>query len=177
MGPMETVKKDVTRRQNHKTQQRLGRSHFGRAQSMHPSAASAPSQSLLASGCSHNSFADTSSTSCEITGPQFFITGFVCEGPKRKHKQQRSRHPPKGASPEQLMRRQVKARLRLWKRLREVLIHHLFIPEEEEHNLIELAESEGVKDNEDGLEGWTAFQLMNKASEGATAGFEVLTQA
>ena len=75
------------------------------------------------------------------------------------------------------MRRQVKARLRLWKRLREVLIHHLFIPEEEEHTLIALAESEGVKDNEDGLEGWTAFQLMNKVSEGANAGFEVLTQA
>ncbi|CAE7299641.1 unnamed protein product [Symbiodinium sp. KB8] len=77
----------------------------------------------------------------------------------------------------QVLRRQVKARLRLWKRLREVLIHHLFIPEEEERTLITLAESEGVKDNEDGLEGWTAFQLMNKVSEGAKDGFEILTQA
>ena len=140
-------------------------------------AASAPSQSLLASGCCRNSFAATSSTSCAITGPRFFPSGFACEGPKHKRKKQRSRHPPKGATPEQLMRRQVKARLRLWKRLLEVLIHHLFIPEEEEHTLIALAESEGVKDNEDGLEGWTAFQLMNQVSEGATAGFEVLTQA
>ena len=31
-----------------------------------PGAASAPSQSLLASGCCHNSFAAASSTSCEI---------------------------------------------------------------------------------------------------------------
>ena len=81
------------------------------------------------------------------------------------------------ATQEQILRRQVKARLRLWKRLREVLFHHRFIPEEEEHTLISLAESEGVKDNEDGLEGWTAFQLMNKVSEGAKDGFEILAQA
>ena len=163
--------------QNHKTQQRMERSHIGRAQSLHPSAASVTSQSLLTSGCCHNSFAEVRSTSCEISGPRFFPSGFSCAETKRKRKKQRSRHPPKGATPEQIMRRQIKARLRLWKRLREVLIHHLFIPEEEEHTLITLAESEGVKDNEDGLEGWTAFQLMNKVSEGANAGFEVLTQA
>ena len=75
------------------------------------------------------------------------------------------------------MRRQVKARLRLWKRLREVLTHHLFIPEEEEALLIQIAELEGVKDNENGLEGWTAYQLLSKVSEGARTGFEILTLA
>ena len=75
------------------------------------------------------------------------------------------------------MRRQVKARLRLWTRLREVLTHHLFIPEEEEALLIQIAELEGVKDNENGLEGWTAYQLLSKVSEGVKTGFEILTLA
>ena len=46
------------------------------------------------------------------------------------------------------------------------LIHHLFIPEEEEHNLIELAESEGVKDNEDGLEGWDSLPAHEQSERG-----------
>ena len=140
-------------------------------------AASAPSTTLLSSGCHHNSFAEVRNIRSEISGPRFFPSGFACTETKRKRKKQRSCHLSSGATLEQVMRRQVKARLRLWKRLREVLIHHRFIPEEEEHTLITLAESEGVKDNEDGLEGWTAFQLMNKVSEGAKDGFEILTQA
>ena len=36
---------------------------------------------------------------------------------------------------------------------------------------------EGVKDNEEGLEGWTAYQLPHKVSERATDGFELLTHA
>ena len=141
-------------------------------------AASAPSTTLLSSGCNHNSFAEVRNIRSEISGPRFFPSGFACTETKCKRKKQRSCHLSSGATPEQVLRRQVKARLRLWKRLREVLIHHRFIPEEEEeHTLITLAESEGVKDNEDGLEGWTAFQLMNKVSEGAKDGFEILTQA
>ena len=58
-----------------------------------------------------------------------------------------------------------------------MLVHHSCIPEDEESLLIELAEQEGVKDNEDGLEGWVAFQLLNKVSEQATTGFEILTLA
>ena len=42
---------------------------------------------------------------------------------------------------------------------------------------VSLAEGEEVKDNEDGLEGWTAYQLLSKVSENATQGFEILTQA
>ena len=140
-------------------------------------AASAPSTTLLSSGCHHNSFAEVRNLRSEISGPCFFPSGFACTETKRKRKKQRSCHLSSGVTPAQVLRRQVKARLRLWKRLREVLIHHRFIPEEEEHTLITLAESEGVKDNEDGLEGWTAFQLMNKVSEGAKDGFEILTQA
>ena len=140
-------------------------------------AVSVPSQSPLPSGVCRNSFVDESSTSCDITGPRFFSSGFAAEVPKRKRKKQRSLHPPKGATAEQLMRRQVKARLRLWKRLCEVVTHHQFIPEEEEALLIQIAELEGVKDNENGLEGWTAYQLLSKVSEGAKAGFEILTLA
>ena len=80
-------------------------------------------------------------------------------------------------TPEHVLLRQVRCRLRLWKRLREVLVHHSCIPEDEESLLIELAEQEGVKDNEDGLEGWVAFQLLSKVSEQATKGFEILTLA
>ena len=58
-----------------------------------------------------------------------------------------------------------------------MLVHHACIPEDEESLLIELAEQEGVKDNEDGLEGWVAFQLLSKVSEQATKGFEILTLA
>ena len=58
-----------------------------------------------------------------------------------------------------------------------MLVHHSCIPEDEESLLIELAEQEGVKDNENGLEGWVAFQLLNKVSEQATTGFEILTLA
>ncbi|CAE7322195.1 unnamed protein product, partial [Symbiodinium sp. CCMP2456] len=47
----------------------------------------------------------------------------------------------------------------------------------EEATLLALAEFDEVKDNEDGLEGWTAYQLLTKVSEGATSGFEILTQA
>ena len=54
---------------------------------------------------------------------------------------------------------------------------HQFIPKAEEFTLIDLAEMEGVKDNEAGLEGWTADQLLQKVSEGATGGFELLTCA
>ena len=140
-------------------------------------AASAPSLTLSSSGCYHYSFAAVKNIRSEISGPRFFPSGFASTETKRKRKKQRSCHQSSGYTPEQVLRRQVKARLRLWKRLREVLIHHLFIPEEEERTLITLAESEGVKDNEDGLEGWTAFQLMNKVSEGAKDGFEILTQA
>ncbi|CAE7235281.1 unnamed protein product [Symbiodinium sp. CCMP2456] len=61
--------------------------------------------------------------------------------------------------------------------MREVLTHHNSIPTEEEALLLEIADQKGVKDNEDGLEGWTAYQLLNKVSEGATRGFEVLTLA
>ena len=43
--------------------------------------------------------------------------------------------------------------------------------------LLDIAEQEGVKDNEEGLKGWTAFQLLHKASEGAAKGFEILTLA
>ena len=89
----------------------------------------------------------------------------------------RSKRPPTDLFPEHVLLRQVRCRLRLWKRLREVLVHHSCIPEDEESLLIELAEQEGVKDNEDGLEGWVAFQLLNKVSEQATTGFEILTLA
>ena len=58
-----------------------------------------------------------------------------------------------------------------------MLVHHSCIPEDEESLLIELAEQEGVKDNEDGLEGWVAFQLLSKVSKQATKGFEILTLA
>ena len=51
------------------------------------------------------------------------------------------------------------------------------MPEAEEALLLDIADQEGVKDNEEGLEGWTAYQLLHKASEGATTGFEILTLA
>jgi len=112
-----------------------------------------------------------------ITGPRFFPTGFAGAETNSKTRKARNRHHPSGETQDQLLRRQVKARLRLWKRMREVLIHHNSIPAEEEALLLEIAEQQGVKDNEDGLEGWTAYQLLNKVSEGATRGFEVLTLA
>ena len=59
----------------------------------------------------------------------------------------------------------------------EVLRCHKHVPEAEEALLLDIADQEGVKDNEEGLEGWTAYQLLHKASEGATNGFEILTQA
>ena len=89
----------------------------------------------------------------------------------------RTKRPPTDLFPEHVLLGQVRCRLRLWKRLREVLVHHSCIPEDEESLLIELAEQEGVKDNENGLEGWVAFQLLNKVSEQATTGFEILTLA
>ena len=58
----------------------------------------------------------------------------------------------------------------------DVLLCHKHVPEAEEALLLDIAEQEGVKNNEEGLEGWTAYQLLHKASEGATKGFEILTQ-
>ena len=138
---------------------------------------SAPGQAVLSSGSSYHSFADVKKPSFAPSGPRFFPTGLDSTATTRKRRKQRTCRLPADPTPAQVMRRHTKARLRLWKRLREVLIHHLFIPEDEEQTLITLAESEGVKDNEDGLEGWTAYQLMSKVSEGATDGFEILTQA
>ena len=59
--------------------------------------------------------------------------------------------------------------------MRDVLLCHKLVPEAEEALLLDIADQEGVKDNEEGLEGWTAYQLLHKASEGATTGFEILT--
>ena len=59
----------------------------------------------------------------------------------------------------------------------DVLLCHKHIPEAEEALLLDIADQEGVNDNEEGLEGWTAYQLLHKASEGATTGFEILTLA
>ena len=59
----------------------------------------------------------------------------------------------------------------------DVLLCHKHVPEAEEALLLDIADQEGVKDNEEGLEGWTAYQLLHKASEGATTGFEILTLA
>ena len=70
-----------------------------------------------------------------------------------------------------------KKRLGLWKKMLEVLRCHKHVPEAEEALLLDIADQEGVKDNEEGLEGWTANQLLHKASERATNGFEILTQA
>ena len=111
-------------------------------------------------------------------GPRFFPLAFAEDEARPRKKRVRTRkHNLSCSAPENEVWRCTRARLKSWKRLRKILVHHLFIPEEEEHVLIALAENEGVKDNEDGLEGWTAFQLMNKVSEGATAGFEILTHA
>ncbi|CAE7709065.1 unnamed protein product, partial [Symbiodinium necroappetens] len=73
--------------------------------------------------------------------------------------------------------KQSRIRLKMWKHLKEVLDQHSCIPEEEEATLLALAELDEVKDNEDGLEGWTVYQLLTKVSECATSGFEILAQA
>ena len=61
--------------------------------------------------------------------------------------------------------------------MRDVLLCHKHVPEAEEALLLDIAEQEGVKNNEEGLEGWTAYQLLHKASEGAAKGCEILTLA
>ena len=132
------------------------------------------------SGAAHSSFVtrDKATRSAGLSGARFFPPSFYGSAPgKRQKKKARTRSSLPPPTPALDQHRQVKARLRLWKRLREVLNQHLHIPEAEEEVLIQLAEHEAVRDNEDGLEGWTAFQLLNKVSEGATAGFEILTLA
>ena len=56
-----------------------------------------------------------------------------------------------------------KARLKMWKRLKEVLGQHLCIPEAEEALLISLAECEEVKDNEDGLERLDSLPVVEQS--------------
>ena len=108
--------------------------------------------------------------------PRFFPWSFA-EEPVKRRKRARSKHAKGCAAPAQEVWKQSRKRLKLWRRLREVLVHHLCIPEEEEATLLALAELDEVKDNEDGLEGWTVYQLLTKVSECATSGFEILTQA
>ena len=99
-------------------------------------------------------------------------------GRKRKKVRTRRLEPePPSSPPGQKWSKQVRRRRQKWKRLREVLQLHQFIPEAEEFTLIDLAEMEGVKDNDAGLEGWTVDQLLQKVSEGATGGFELLACA
>ena len=96
-------------------------------------------------------------------------------GRKRKKVRTRRLEPePPSSPPGQKWSKQVRRRRQKWKRLREVLQLRQFIPEA---TLIDLAEMEGVKDNEAGLEGWTVDQLLQKVSEGATGGFELLACA
>ena len=112
-----------------------------------------------------------------LSGPKFFPSSFVDSSPHKRSKRVRSKHVTSSPSPAQLLHRQVKKRLGLWKKMLEVLRCHKHVPEAEEALLLDIADQEGVKDNEEGLEGWTAYQLLHKASEGATTGFEILTQA
>ena len=118
-----------------------------------------------------------SSPSTQACQPLYFPWSFA-EEPVRRRRRVRSKYSCTApATPAQELWKKSKARLKMWKRLKEVLVHHLCIPEAEEALLISLAECEEVKDNEDGLEGWTAYQLLSKVSENATQGFEILTQA
>ena len=112
-----------------------------------------------------------------LSGPKFFPSSFDDSSPHKRSKRVRSKHFKSLPRPEQLLRRQVKKRLGLWKKTLEVLRCHKHVPEAEEALLLDIADQEGVKDNEEGLEGWTPDQLLHKASKGATTGFEILTQA
>ena len=74
---------------------------------------------------------------------------------RRKAKKRKGNPSPAGST----LDKSSRARLRLWKKVLEVLTCHQCVPEEEEHLLIQLAEHEGVSKNEAGLEGWTTDQL------------------
>ena len=134
------------------------------------------SSSTWSGSPTHSSFGGrVSRPSVGLSGPKFFPSSFDDLSPRKRLKRVRSKRVAPSPSPEQLLRRQVKKRLGLWKKMRDVLLCHKHVPEEA--LLLDIAEQEGVKDNEEGLEGWTAYQLLHKASEGATKGFEILTLA
>ena len=136
------------------------------------------SSSTRSGSPTHSSLASrVSRPSVGLSGPKFFPSSFDDLSPRKRSKRARSKHVAPSPSPEQLLHRQVKKRLGLWKKMRDVLLCHKHVPEAEEALLLDIAEQEGVKNNEKGLEGWTAYQLLHKASEGATKGFEILTQA
>ena len=118
-----------------------------------------------------------SSPSTQACQPLYFPWSFAEEPVRRRRRVRSKQSCTAPATPAQELWKKSKARLKMWKRPKEVLVHHLCIPEAEEALLISLAECEEVKDNEDGLEGWTAYQLLSKVSENATQGFEILTQA
>ena len=136
------------------------------------------SSSTMSGSPIHSSFGErVSRPSVGLSGPKFFPSSFDDSSPRKRSKRVRSKHVAPSPSPEQLLRRQVKKRLGLWKKMLDVLLCHKHVPEAEEALLLDIADQERVKDNEEGLEGWTAYQLLHKASEGATTGFEILTLA
>ena len=110
-----------------------------------------------------------------LTGPRYFPRSF--DLPPTYTKRRKAKKCKGNQSPAALDK-SSRARLRLWKKLLEVLTCHQCVPEEEEHLLIQLAEHEGVSKNEAGLEGWTTDQLLHVVSAArASDGFELLIHA
>ena len=111
-----------------------------------------------------------------LTGPRYFPHRFDSPptyGRRRNAKKRRGNQSRVGPA----LDKSSRDRLRLWKKLLEVLICHRYVPEDKECLLIQLAEHEGVSKNESGLEGWTVVQLLDLVSARASDGFELLAHA